>query len=685
MKKIVINNDNRRFNISSIVVGYLEENKEEVLEFEIPEKYSEYGKKACFSANGQTFAKNFDDIISNKLTITRDISQFKELDMTIEFFKIENEDELVARTSILHILIENAIICDDDIKPDEPKIIILDNLIDEVTKLDVLVTKNEKKREEYYQEIQEKVDYGYFNGATFTPSVDVNGNISWSNDKNLSNPTTQNIKGPKGEKGDTYNLTEQDKKDISSMTAESSESTFNQYYNGKLEDFNSNATSKTNDYNTNATNKTTEYNNNAISKVNEFNTNTDVKLQEYNTNADNKIAEYDEHSQELNNKIIATRNELERVKNDVLETGTDTDTFVHLEDSAMAEYQELSVDGVCEQKTYEGRNFLPRTTKTTQTVNGITFTINEDGTIKANGTASDRATLFLGNNTTLPSGTYTISSGLNGASGVRFGLYTRGIYFNTNTNRTVTFSEETIIKNSYFQIDSGVTVNNLVLKPMIRLASITDDTYEPYTGGQPSPSPDYPQEIKTIENSLKITSNNGELEDSENYLFSQITANLPEGEFIGKINDTYKDTLKVEYNETDGQYHLNLYKIVYKNNSYNGEIYNYYISTTSRKDGNIECGELQTGQVVYYDGSETIIDLGIVDMPITYNEVTNLFTDSNLLPQINAKYYRNFISTVRNLQVNEKALKQELIDINTRLSALESAQTSVISKSEVVE
>ena len=147
MKKIVINSDNRRFNISSIVVGYLEENKEEVLEFEIPGKYAEYGKKACFSANGQTFAKNFDDIISNKLTITRDISQFKELDMTIEFFKIENEDRVVARTSILHILIENAIICDDDIKPDEPKIIILDNLIDEVTKLDVLVTKNEKKRE----------------------------------------------------------------------------------------------------------------------------------------------------------------------------------------------------------------------------------------------------------------------------------------------------------------------------------------------------------------------------------------------------------------------------------------------------------------------------------------------------------------------------------------------------------
>ena len=44
------------------------------------------------------------------------------------------------------------------------------------------------------------------NGATFTPALDANGNLSWSNDKGLANPTTVNIKGPKGdqgEKGDT--------------------------------------------------------------------------------------------------------------------------------------------------------------------------------------------------------------------------------------------------------------------------------------------------------------------------------------------------------------------------------------------------------------------------------------------------------------------------------------------------
>ena len=41
------------------------------------------------------------------------------------------------------------------------------------------------------------------NGATFTPSVDADGNLSWTNDKGLANPATVNIKGPKGDSGDS--------------------------------------------------------------------------------------------------------------------------------------------------------------------------------------------------------------------------------------------------------------------------------------------------------------------------------------------------------------------------------------------------------------------------------------------------------------------------------------------------
>ena len=42
---------------------------------------------------------------------------------------------------------------------------------------------------------------GYFDGATFTPSVSDDGLLSWANDKGLDNPTTVDIKGPKGNDG----------------------------------------------------------------------------------------------------------------------------------------------------------------------------------------------------------------------------------------------------------------------------------------------------------------------------------------------------------------------------------------------------------------------------------------------------------------------------------------------------
>lgn len=40
-------------------------------------------------------------------------------------------------------------------------------------------------------------------GTTFTPHVDGNGNLSWTNDGGLDNPATQNIRGAAGPKGET--------------------------------------------------------------------------------------------------------------------------------------------------------------------------------------------------------------------------------------------------------------------------------------------------------------------------------------------------------------------------------------------------------------------------------------------------------------------------------------------------
>jgi hypothetical protein len=52
------------------------------------------------------------------------------------------------------------------------------------------------------QKLQEDAD----NSATFTPAVDTDGNLSWTNDNGLPNPEPVNIKGPKGDTGEKGDL-----------------------------------------------------------------------------------------------------------------------------------------------------------------------------------------------------------------------------------------------------------------------------------------------------------------------------------------------------------------------------------------------------------------------------------------------------------------------------------------------
>lgn len=51
-------------------------------------------------------------------------------------------------------------------------------------------------------------------GATFTPSVSADGTLAWTNDKGLTNPDPVNIKGPQGDTGPAYVLTDADKTSI---------------------------------------------------------------------------------------------------------------------------------------------------------------------------------------------------------------------------------------------------------------------------------------------------------------------------------------------------------------------------------------------------------------------------------------------------------------------------------------
>lgn len=60
---------------------------------------------------------------------------------------------------------------------------------------------NESARQTYIAGVRADVAAGVFDGATFTPSVDENGVLSWKNDKGKTNPTSVNIKGERGNDG----------------------------------------------------------------------------------------------------------------------------------------------------------------------------------------------------------------------------------------------------------------------------------------------------------------------------------------------------------------------------------------------------------------------------------------------------------------------------------------------------
>ena len=175
-----------------------------------------------------------------------------------------------------------------------------------------------------------------------------------------------------------------------------------------------------------------------------------------------------------------------------------------------------SIEGESQQKQYTGKN-LYNNTIGSQTVSGITLTRNDDKSVRLTGTPTiTSGTVVFYNdvsNFLQPNTEYIFSSGnpVKGAfnilltkvrGGLSQGYITVGtIAYNTNS-ATFSVTEEQLSEYPYLIVTYGVvnTEKNvdLTVYPMIRLASVTDATYEPYVGGTASPNPDYPQSIDSV-------------------------------------------------------------------------------------------------------------------------------------------------------------------------------------------
>lgn len=134
---------------------------------------------------------------------------------------------------------------------------------------------------------------------------------------------------------------------------------------------------------------------------------------------------------------------------------------------------------------YSKKNLL-KTTATSTTNNGVTFTVNEDGSVTVNGTATSVIYFDIMNEKAISKGKYIISGCPSNGSYNTYSFYVYDLVNGINLGRDYGEGREINLVDTVqrakatFMIAKGTTVENLTLYPMIRSADITDGTYEPY-------------------------------------------------------------------------------------------------------------------------------------------------------------------------------------------------------------
>ena len=130
---------------------------------------------------------------------------------------------------------------------------------------------------------------------------------------------------------------------------------------------------------------------------------------------------------------------------------------------------------------YVKKNLL-KNNAVTQTINGVTFTINDDKSITVNGTATAQISFMINNKVGLGIGNYILTGCPSGGSWNTFYLtaYASSAWLKSPDFGSGCKIENKTVTQVVISIASGYTANNLKFYPMLRYADITDSTYEEY-------------------------------------------------------------------------------------------------------------------------------------------------------------------------------------------------------------
>ena len=182
---------------------------------------------------------------------------------------------------------------------------------------------------------------------------------------------------------------------------------------------------------------------------------------------------------------------------------------VSIADSDDGAVRNLVIGGKCEQLQTAGIN-LYHNFKTGQEkeLSGIKFTAVENDGISVVGTSVTTAnssgpiTPYLSN---LSDGKrYTCRTFCDDVKGAF--VIKKADGSTSYLSKFVYDSGEIVSVYPYFEVSGGVTIDT-VIYPMVCEEAYVSQPYEPYTGGAPSPSPEYPQEIRSVENCTVTISN----------------------------------------------------------------------------------------------------------------------------------------------------------------------------------
>ncbi len=239
---------------------------------------------------------------------------------------------------------------------------------------------------------------------------------------------------------------------------------------------------------------------------------------QYATDTDRKINQTYLIVDKQQGQINAVVSQVDEIETDLSSpTQKLSGTYFDIDNALDEPLVDFSMEGQTEQDSTTGKNKLDLSNFTTQTSQGITLTPTfENGLLQyitSSGTYSGTPTyITLINTQDISASTQYILSGAYSASArLRLREFNSNNtqlseYFDTGSG--VSFTTKANVDHIIVQCVFYAT-NNVKFYPMIRLASITDNTYEPYTNGA-SPNPVYPQDIHCVsgDNTIKIVGKN---------------------------------------------------------------------------------------------------------------------------------------------------------------------------------